>query len=77
MTKREYRIVFPGDPEYDRSDPTRDWHYAIIFAAIVVVMFMIFAAALTRQPAAIYGCLAAVVTFVVAYLTAPFDPRYP
>lgn len=64
------RILFPGDPEYDQSNPTRDWHYAILFAAMAVVFFTV----ATQSPILI---AAAFTTFLVAFFTAPDDPRYP
>lgn len=77
MTKHDYRIVFPGDPECGRPDPTRDWHYAIGFAAILVFFFALIVAGLTPSPLAIGLAVAAFITITVAHITQPLDPRYP
>lgn len=75
--KDRYGVIFPGDPEYDAPNPTRDWHYAIIFTAIFVVFFTLIVYDFTHQGMGKLLIGASLVTFAVSLFTAPYDPRYP
>ena len=77
MARETQHIIFPGDPEYDRPNSTRDWHYAITIAVIPVIFFSCVVWANTQSSTGPVLTVASLLMFIFALVIAPPDPRYP